>query len=78
MKQILFVDDEPNFFNGIRRMLRSVRSYKESFGIEKSTAIVEELRGTHFSDELTNAFFESVDGFEEIRARYMNNALVDA
>ena len=50
--------------------LRSVRSYKPSFPVEKTVAMIESQRNSHFSADLVALFLESVEDFEDIRRRY--------
>ena len=52
--------------------LRSERSYKEEFSVDKSIEIMTGLRGNHFAPDVFDQFMKKVDAFEEIRAKYMD------
>jgi putative two-component system response regulator len=47
--------------------LSSKRVYKDAFPLEKTLAIIEEGRGTHFDPHLLNLFFNNIDVFLEIK-----------
>ena len=46
--------------------LRSKRHYKEGFSKEKSMAIMEESRGSHFDPEIDDIFLAHIDEMEEV------------
>lgn len=46
--------------------LRSKRHYKEGFSKEKSMAIMEESKGTHFDAEIDSLFLEHIDEMEAV------------
>jgi len=50
--------------------LLSKRPYKEPLSIEKSLAILQEGRGTHFDPELIDIFFKVLPEINEIRSRF--------
>ena len=50
--------------------LSSKRVYKPAFGLEKTLAILEEGRGSHFDPVLLDLFFENLDSFLEIQKSY--------
>jgi len=52
--------------------LTSKRCYKEAFSHEKSRAIVEEGRASHFDPEVVDAFLETEQEFQRIREFYQD------
>jgi len=50
--------------------LSSKRVYKDAFPLEKTKAILEDGRGTHFDSSLLNLFFNNLDAFLEIKEEY--------
>ena len=50
--------------------LTSKRCYKEAFSHEKSRAIIEEGRGSHFDPDVVLAFFEMEEEFKKIRQEH--------
>ena len=50
--------------------LNSKRHYKDAFPIEKTVAIIEEGRGSHFDPDLVAAFLDLVAEFQAIAERY--------
>lgn len=47
--------------------LRSTRSYKPAYDVDKTVELMEKGKGTHFSPDAFDAFRQIVDTFEEIR-----------
>ena len=54
--------------------LTSKRPYKEPFPLEKSFAIIEESRGTHFDPVVVDAFFAVKEGILGIKEQYQDQA----
>jgi putative two-component system response regulator len=50
--------------------LTSKRPYKEPFSVEKSLAIIQEGRGSHFDPDVVDAFFAIQDEILMIKKRY--------
>ncbi len=50
--------------------LTSKRPYKEAFSLEKSYAIINESKGSHFDPEVVDAFFDAIDEIENIYHAY--------
>jgi len=50
--------------------LTSKRCYKDAFSHEKSRAIIEEGRGSHFDPDVVLAFFEAEEDFKKVRQEY--------
>jgi len=46
--------------------LRSKRSYKEPFSIEKATTIISESNGRHFDPQIVKIFLKNIDDIEKI------------
>ena len=46
--------------------LRSSRHYKEGFSQEKSMAIIEESRGSHFDPDIAEIFLSHIDEIEAV------------
>jgi len=50
--------------------LSSKRVYKDAFPLEKTLAIIEDGKGSHFDPKLVDLFFENIDAFLEIKERF--------
>ncbi len=50
--------------------LSSKRVYKDAFPLEKTLAILEDGRNTHFDSELLDLFFHNIDAFLKIKEEY--------
>lgn len=53
--------------------LTSKRPYKEPFSLEKSFAIIQESKGSHFDPKVVDAFFAINDEILKIKQEYQNN-----
>jgi len=50
--------------------LSSKRVYKDAFPLEKTLAILEDGRGSHFDPKLIDLFFENIEAFLEIKEQF--------
>jgi HD-like signal output (HDOD) protein/CheY-like chemotaxis protein len=72
-KQILFVDDEPNVLQGLRRMLRSMRREWEMSFVESADEALRLLEKNPFDVIVSDMRMPGVDGAQllnEVRMRY--------
>ncbi len=67
-KQILFVDDEPNFLAGLRRMLRSYRDRWELHFAEGVDAALARCREIEFDTIVSDVNMPERDGFDLLAA----------
>ena len=62
MKRILFVDDEPNVLDGVRRMLHSMRREWEMVFTSSGQAALTELEAAHFDVIVSDMRMPGMDG----------------
>lgn len=70
-RRILFVDDEPNVLDGLRRMLRAERTRLDMSFVDGADAALDELRAADFDAVVSDVDMPGKDGFtllEEMRA----------
>lgn len=73
LKQILFVDDEPNILEGIHRMLHSMRNQWDMTFVESGKEALDMLARKHFDIVLSDMQMPGIDGAELlgiVRERY--------
>jgi HD-like signal output (HDOD) protein len=72
-RRILFVDDEPNILDGLRRMLRSLRNDFELHFSENANAALEEMSNYSFDVVVSDMRMPGMDGAQllaEVQRRY--------
>lgn len=70
MKRILFVDDEPNVLQGLRRMLRPMRHEWEMTFVDSGQAALREIISHHYSVVVSDMRMPGMDGaclLEQVR-----------
>jgi len=63
-KGILFVDDDPNLLEGLRRMLREKREVWEMSFVESGSEALAVLDGSHFDVVVADYKMPGMNGFE--------------
>lgn len=63
-KRILFVDDEPNFFKGIERMLHQQRQELEAHTAQSVDAALDLIAKAAFDAIVSDVSMPGKDGFE--------------
>jgi len=67
MKKILFVDDEPNVLDGLRRMLRGLRREWDMEFVESGPEALDRLAGTDFDVVVSDMRMPGMDGSQLLR-----------
>ena len=67
-KKLLFVDDEPNFLNGLRRMLAGQRRAWEMHFVGSVDEALEAMVGQSFDAVVADLHMAEKDGFDLLRA----------
>ena len=62
MKKVLFVDDEPNVLQGLRRMLRPMQSEWDMQFVDSPNAAMEHIRADSFDVVVTDMRMPGMDG----------------
>ena len=62
MRKVLFVDDEPNVLQGLRRMLRPMRSEWDMHFVDSAEAAIEAIRSESFDVVVTDMRMPVMDG----------------
>jgi len=67
MSKILFVDDEPNILDGIRRMMRPYRNHYKLFFAESGAAVLELMEQQHFDIVVSDMRMPDMNGVELLK-----------
>ncbi|MBI2472478.1 MAG: response regulator [Planctomycetes bacterium] len=63
-KRILFVDDEPNFLDGLRRLMRSQREIWDMYFVSNSYEAFDQICKTGVDAVISDIMMPCMDGFE--------------